>query len=206
MNGPSWPLASPADWPRSEGNAPMRSTTAGKLTSASGDSLANLVESYLEKLQAGELVTISAFAQANAEHAEQLRRVLPALELMADLGRSAARTGPDKCATPPIDGIDPGSQPTLLGDFRLVREIGRGGMGIVYEAEQISLGRRVALKVLPFAAALDPRHACSGSRTRPRRPRSCTIRTSCRSIAVGCGARRALSTRCSSSRARRSPS
>jgi serine/threonine protein kinase/Flp pilus assembly protein TadD len=42
-----------------------------------------------------------------------------------------------------------------LGDFRLLREIGRGGMGVVYEAEQISLRRRVALKVLPFAAALD---------------------------------------------------
>ncbi len=45
-----------------------------------------------------------------------------------------------------------------LGDFRLIREIGRGGMGVVYEAEQLSLGRRVAVKVLPFAAALDPRH------------------------------------------------
>ncbi len=44
-----------------------------------------------------------------------------------------------------------------LGDFRLVREVGRGGMGVVYEAEQVSLRRRVALKVLPFAGAIDPR-------------------------------------------------
>jgi serine/threonine protein kinase len=42
-----------------------------------------------------------------------------------------------------------------LGDFHVTREIGRGGMGVVYEAVQLSLGRKVALKVLPMAAALD---------------------------------------------------
>src|SRR5262249_8032128 len=65
-----------------------------------------------------------------------------------------------RCGIPSLEAPDrsnssPSDMPARLGEFRLVREIGRGGMGIVYEAEQESLWRRVALKVLPFAALLE---------------------------------------------------
>ena len=113
--------------------------------------LDDLIEVLTAKLQAGESVDLDEVARRHPEYAERLRRLLPALVMMKDFGHSSPRQ---------LKGVDasgpgPGPSPGLLGDFRILREVGRGGMGIVYEAQQISLDRRVALKVLPMAAAMD---------------------------------------------------
>jgi WD40 repeat protein/serine/threonine protein kinase len=114
----------------------------------------DLVEQFTDRLQAGEAVDVEALLAAHPAYAERLRRLLPSLELIAGLGQSAVAElrGTARPEVGPIDGLG------VLGDFQLGREVGRGGMGVVYEAWQLSLNRRVALKVLPFAAAVDPRH------------------------------------------------
>jgi serine/threonine protein kinase len=113
------------------------------------DSLVGKVaDEFLTRLERGERPDVEAYAARYPEAAPVLRKVLASLQVLdlslAGLSNAAGETGEST-----VSGT--------LGDFRLIREVGRGGMGIVYEAEQISLGRRVALKVLPFAATLDPR-------------------------------------------------
>ena len=107
-----------------------------------------VAESFLARYRAGERPSVNDCAAEHPELADQIRRLLPALVMIERDVSIDEEPGLYPIEEPDLASPKP-AHSRLLGDYRIVREIGRGGMGCVYEAEQISLGRRVALKVLP---------------------------------------------------------
>ncbi len=107
------------------------------------DLVARVVEDFFERSRRGEHPQLEEFIEQYPGISDLLRTVIPGLQ--------ATEQSPDASA----DGKVSQEQHKQLGDFRILRQIGRGGMGIVYEAEQISMNRRVALKVLPLAGLVD---------------------------------------------------
>ncbi|MCB9896693.1 MAG: serine/threonine protein kinase [Planctomycetes bacterium] len=103
--------------------------------------LQDVQDEILERLHAGDLPDRDVLLLEHPEHASALRRFFALLDVVEAV--------PARDATPAASG--------RLGDFEILREIGRGGMGVVYEARQLSLNRKVALKVLPAASRGDRR-------------------------------------------------
>lgn len=112
--------------------------------------LARILDDYLVSIERGVPVSPEELLEKYPEDAAQLRGYLSGLQLF----HAAAGGLPQRAQGSLTSGPMP--QPTqTIGDYQLVREIGRGGMGVVYEAWQLSLRRRVALKILPFTVAHD---------------------------------------------------
>jgi serine/threonine protein kinase len=110
-----------------------------------------LAEEFVQRYRLGERPAISEYTEKYPELAGELQEILAALVLIEEHGRAQVEPGPESVSHAQADS----PAPVQLGDYRVLREIGRGGMGVVYEAVQESLGRHVALKVLPSHALLD---------------------------------------------------
>ena len=129
----------------------MKPLASAPSSTALAAEFADLVERLTARVKSGEAVDLDALAAEHPAHADDLRRIVPAMKLLADLSQSGH---PAACGFAESADDEPLGN---LGDFCLLREVGRGGMGVVYEAEQESLGRRVALKVLAPHGLRHPR-------------------------------------------------
>jgi WD40 repeat protein/serine/threonine protein kinase len=110
-----------------------------------------LAEEFAARFRRGERPGLQEYIDRCPDLADEIRELFPALvEVERVKEDQPARPGDAKVeaavALPPLGQV---------GDYRVIREVGRGGMGVVYEAEQVSLGRRVALKVLPRQVSSD---------------------------------------------------
>ncbi len=113
--------------------------------------LVEAVREYQAMLDSGEKPNRAAFLARYPEISSELSSCIDGLEFLRSTALELSPPQPEVPAPPPLQ------MGGILGDYKLVREIGRGGMGVVYEAIQVSLNRRVALKVLLYAATLDAR-------------------------------------------------
>ncbi len=103
-----------------------------------------LAEDFAERFRRGERPSLQEYVDRYPHLASDIRELLPAMvEMEALKPKTEASAGIPAGTTVPVPEL------RQLGEYRILREVGQGGMGVVYEAEQLSLGRRVALKVLP---------------------------------------------------------
>ncbi len=115
------------------------------------DPLEMLAAEFMERLRQGQRPSVEEYAAQHPELAEEIRELFPTIAMTERIKARQEQTSGGRATLG-------AAQLSRLGDFRIIREIGRGGMGVVFEAEQESLRRRVAVKVLPRQALLDEKH------------------------------------------------
>jgi serine/threonine protein kinase/Tfp pilus assembly protein PilF len=126
----------------------MTMSTAG----SNSEIVLALAEEFLERHRKGERPPLQEYIDRHPELAAEIKEVFPAMAMMENiaLADESLEAGKGAAGPRPVESLL-----EQVGDYRIIREVGRGGMGVVYEAEQVSLGRHVALKLLPQKALLD---------------------------------------------------
>jgi len=110
--------------------------------------LAKLTEEFVSKIRRGDTPDPEEYAVRYPQLAERIRELFPTLIMLENAaGAKDARLTHKEIL----------SAGTVFGAYHIQRELGRGGMGIVYEAVQVATRKRVALKILPFQTSLDTR-------------------------------------------------
>ncbi|XZE56371.1 protein kinase domain-containing protein [Planctomycetaceae bacterium SH139] len=107
-----------------------------------------LASDFIARYRNGDRPTVEEYASRHPEISDSIRRMFP---LVASIERIKLNEQVEVCGGATLAG----REISQLGDYRIIREIGRGGMGIVFEAHQESLDRVVAIKVLPKQSLLD---------------------------------------------------
>jgi serine/threonine protein kinase len=116
--------------------------------------IGELINEFFDRRQSGESLSEEAFLAANSEYARELREHLGGLDLIKDLGSSGSdvtreapvRRGTGSSAVDPLAASS--VQPPEIHGYQILKQIGRGGMGVVFKAIQVSTKRVVALKLL----------------------------------------------------------
>jgi serine/threonine protein kinase len=128
-------------------------------TGSERDPVEQLAESFQAALRRGERPSLEEYAARCLERADEIRELFPALGWMEQMRPDARSTTGlvELPLDPPAPAAKPvRSHPDRLGDYRILRVIGEGGMGVVYEAEHETLKNQVALKVMHPRFRADP--------------------------------------------------
>ncbi len=133
--------------------------------------LNRLADEFAERYRRGERPSLQEYVDRYPDLADEIREYFAALAEVEQVkeNRREVEEPPPHGPLPPLE---------RLGDCRIIREIGHGGMGVVYEAEQVSLAGTSPSKSCPNSSGRTPGPRVASS-ARRRLPRSCTTPISC---------------------------